>query len=171
MDKQSFVKLYLPAACMAGDLYRINPVVILAQSAIETGWGESALARQYNNFFGLTGYGVVNTYWHGGKVSLEENGLLFRRYDAPENSFLDFARLISTAYRLAAAVSNYPAAYAREIAYSRYISEVNGDNRAAYEEMLTRIARSLMPLVEESLRQEGFCEERTRNAGLCTKKP
>ena len=53
---------------MAGNLYRINPVVILAQSAIESGWGESTLAQEYNNFFGLTGYGVVNAYWHGGKT-------------------------------------------------------------------------------------------------------
>lgn len=149
MDKQSFVKQYLPAARMAGDLYRINPVVILAQSAIETGWGESLLARQYNNFFGLTGYGVVNAYWHGGKTSLGEDGLTFRRYDCPQNSFLDFARLISTVYCTAASVSKYPAAYAREIAYSRYISEVNGDNRMAYEEMLTKIARSIAPLVDK----------------------
>lgn len=57
------------------------------------------------------------------------------------STLLKKPRLISTAYRPAATVSNFPAAYAREIAYSRYISEVNGDNRAAYEEMLTRIAR------------------------------
>ena len=68
MDKQRFVEFYFPAARMAGNLYRINPVVILAQSAIESGWGESTLAQEYNNFFGLTGYGVVNAYWHGGKT-------------------------------------------------------------------------------------------------------
>lgn len=151
MNKQAFVKQYLPAARMAGDLYRINPVVILAQSAIETDWGESRLAQQYNSFFQLTGYGVVNTYWHGGKTDPQKNGLLFRRYDTAENSFLDFARLISTAYRTAASISNFPAAYAREIAYSRYISEASDSNRAAYEEKLTSIARSLTPLVEEYL--------------------
>ena len=51
MDKQRFVEFYFPAARMAGNLYRINPVVILAQSAIESGWGESTLAQEYNNFF------------------------------------------------------------------------------------------------------------------------
>ena len=92
MDKQSFTSKYLPAARMAGELYGLNPVVILAQSAIETGWGESTLATSYNNFFGLTGYGVVNAYWHGGKTDLDKpGGLLCRRYDRPENSFLDFA--------------------------------------------------------------------------------
>lgn len=148
MNKESFTRKYLPAACMAGELYRMNPVVILAQAAIETGWGESTLATRYNNFFGLTGYGIANAYWHGGKTNLDKpKGLLFRRYDSPENSFLDFARLITTVYKQAAAVSHYPAAYAREIAYSRYISEVNGDNRAAYCRMLESIARSLVPIV------------------------
>ena len=148
MDKQSFTSKYLPAARMAGELYGLNPVVILAQSAIETGWGESTLATSYNNFFGLTGYGVVNAYWHGGKTDLDKpGGLLFRRYDRPENSFLDCARLISTVYKQAAAVSHYPRAYAREIAYSRYISEVNGDNRETYCRMLESIAQSLVPLV------------------------
>ena len=55
MDKCSFTRKYLPAARMAGELYGLNPVVILAQSAIETGWGESTLAVCYNNFFGLKG--------------------------------------------------------------------------------------------------------------------
>ena len=119
MDKQSFTTKYLPAARMAGELYGLNPVVILAQAAIESGWGESRLATCYNNFFGLTGYGVSNAYWHGGKTDL----------DNP------------------AAVSNYPRAYAREMAYSKYISEVNGDNREAYCNMLESIARSLVPIV------------------------
>lgn len=148
MDKQSFTRKYLPAARMAGELYGLNPVVILAQAAIESGWGESHLAKRYNNFFGLTGYGVANAYWHGGKTDLDKpQGLLFRRYDRVENSFLDFARLIATVYKQAAAVSNYPRAYAREMAYSKYISEVNGDNREAYCSMLESISRALVPLV------------------------
>ena len=155
MDKESFTRKYLPPAPVAGELYGLNPVVILAQSAIESGWGESTLATLYNNFFGLTGYGVANAYWHGGKtVPDKPDGLLFRRYDRPENSFLDFARLITTVYKQAAAVSHYPAAYAREIAYSRYISEVNGDNREAYCNMLERIARSLVPIVYNLNNQE-----------------
>lgn len=147
MEKGEFVKGYGGAARMAGELYRMNPVVILAQAAIESGWGESTLAVKYHNFFGITGYGVTNAYWHGGKTDLGNGGLLFRRYDTPEHSFLDFARLVFTAYPQAAAVSAYPAAYAQEIAYSRYISEVNGDNRAAYRKMLVSIARQIQLLI------------------------
>ena len=147
MEKGEFVKGYGGAARMAGELYGMNPVVILAKAAIESGWGESTLAVKYHNFFGITGYGVTNAYWHGGKTDLGNGGLLFRRYDTPEHSFLDFARLVFTAYPQAAAVSAYPAAYAQEIAYSRYISEVNGDNRAAYRKMLVSIARQIQLLI------------------------
>ena len=140
MEKHLFVKIYGEAARMAGELFGMNPVVILAQGAIESGWGESVLAVKYHNLFGITGYGVANAYWHGGKTDLGQGGLLVRRYDTPEHSFMDFARLISSAYPQAAAVSFYPEAYAQEIAYSRYISEVNGDNRAAYCRMLRMIA-------------------------------
>lgn len=143
MKKQEFVEKYGEMACTAGQLYGLNPVVILAQAALESGWGMSALAVQAYNFFGITGYGVTNAYWHGGKTDLGNGGLLFRRYDTPEHGFLDFARLITTVYPQAAAVSFFPAAYAQEIAYSRYISEANGDNREAYRKAIIGIAKQL----------------------------
>lgn len=148
--KEQFVRQYAPAAQMAGALYRLNPAVILAQAALESGWGGSLLAMQYHNFFGIMGYGVPNAYWHGGKTDLGNGGLLFRRYDTSENCFLDFARLIATVYKQAAAVSFYPAAYAHEIAFSRYISEVNGDNREAYCKALVRIAQFVSPLINKN---------------------
>ena len=129
MEKRLFVKMYGEAARTAGELFRMNPVVILAQGAIESGWGESVLAVKYHNFFGIAA-----------QTPSRNGPLLFRRYDTPEHSFMDFARLVSSAYPQAAAVSFYPEAYAQEIAYSRYISEANGDNRAAYCRTLRRIA-------------------------------
>lgn len=143
MKKQEFVEKYGEMACTAGQLYGLNPVVILAQAALESGWGMSTLAVQAYNFFGITGYGVTNAYWHGGKTDLGNGGLLFRRYDTPEHGFLDFARLITTVYPQAAAASFFPAAYAQEIAYSRYISEANGDNREAYRKAIIGIAKQL----------------------------
>ena len=41
MKKQDFIKQYLPLDQKAGVQFGMNPVIILAQSAIETGWGES----------------------------------------------------------------------------------------------------------------------------------
>lgn len=83
-----FVKGCLPAAIAAGAAFRMNPAVLLAQAAFESGWGTSTLARESYNFFGLTAYGCSNAYWHGGKTSVRASNyaLDFRRYDSCTNS-------------------------------------------------------------------------------------
>jgi len=146
MTKQDFVNKFYPAAKAAGAEFNINPVVVLAQAAIESGWGESKLST-YNNFFGITAYGRINNYWHGGKIQLAENGLTFRRYDTMENSFMDYCRLIRGSYRTSADLSFHPAAFAKSIAYSKYISEVNGDNRASYQILMEKLSASIATLV------------------------
>lgn len=146
----SFVKDSLQAAVSAGAAFHMNPSVILAQAAFESGWGMSHLATGSNNFFGLTAYGCSNAYWHGGKTSVAtaHYSLNFRRYDTRQNSFFDFARLIRSSYRTAWQVSNTPEAYAREIAYSPYISELNGDDREAYRRSLIQIEKTVRAIVE-----------------------
>lgn len=146
MTKQDFVNKFYPAAKAAGAEFNINPVVILAQAAIESGWGESKLSS-YNNFFGITAYGRINNYWHGGKIQLADGGLTFRRYDTMENSFMDYCRLIRGSYRTSADLSFHPAAFAKSIAYSKYISEVNGDNRASYQILMEKLSASIATLV------------------------
>lgn len=146
MTKQDFVNKFYPAAKAAGAEFNINPVVVLAQAAIESGWGESKLST-YNNFFGITAYGRINNYWHGGKIQLADNGLPFRRYDTMENSFMDYCRLIRSSYRTSADLSFYPAAFAKSIAYSKYISEVNGDNRASYQILMEKLSASIATLI------------------------
>lgn len=146
MTKQDFVNKFYPAAKAAGAEFNINPVVVLAQAAIESGWGESKLSS-YNNFFGITAYGRINSYWHGGKIQLAEGGLSFRRYDTMENSFMDYCRLIRGSYRTSADLSFHPAAFAKSIAYSKYISEVNGDNRASYQILMEKLSASIATLV------------------------
>ena len=146
MTKQDFVNRFYPAAKAAGAEFNINPVVVLAQAAIESGWGESKLST-YNNFFGITAYGRINNYWHGGKIQLADGGLTFRRYDTMENSFMDYCRLIRGSYRTSADLSFHPAAFAKSIAYSKYISEVNGDNRASYQILMEKLSASIATLV------------------------
>ena len=146
MLKEIYIQTYYPMARAAGLKFNINPVVILAQAAIESGWGESKLSS-YNNFFGITAYGRINNYWHGGKIQLADNGLPFRRYDTMENSFMDYCRLIRGSYRTSADLSFHPAAFAKSIAYSKYISEVNGDNRASYQILMEKLSASIAALV------------------------
>lgn len=145
----NFVKATLPAARSAGKAFGMNPVAILSQAAFESGWGTSRLAREDRNYFGLTAYGASNAYWHGAKRTVEtaRYRLDFRHYDTLENSFLDFARLIRTGYRTAWSLSDNLEAYAKEIAYSPYISERNGDNREVYRKSLVSLAQTIEGII------------------------
>ena len=146
----NFVKNSLQAAVSAGASFNMNPTVILAQAAFESGWGMSKLATGSNNYFGLTAYGCSNQYWHGGKTTVNTGSysLDFRRYDTRENSFLDFARLIRSAYPRAYHFSFQPEAYAKEIAYSPYISEQNGDNRNLYRRNIVALEAEIGRLLD-----------------------
>lgn len=143
MKKALFIKNYLPLAKEAGDAFNLNPVVILAQGAIESGWGMSTLSTQFNNFFGITGYGKKNDYWPGYLVKLHSRSLEFRAYPDARSCFHDYARLIRSTYPAAADMSYYPEVFAREIAYSKYISEVNGDDRETYRTSIISLCQSI----------------------------
>ena len=62
MKQSEFFSSLLPLARKAGEAFRINPAVILAQAAIESGWGQSDLASEHHNYFGLTAYGRSNVW-------------------------------------------------------------------------------------------------------------
>ncbi|MDF9830850.1 glucosaminidase domain-containing protein [Parabacteroides sp. PF5-6] len=143
MTRKQFISRYRTEAERAGQTFDMHPVVILAQAAFESAWGESILARVHNNLFGLTAYGTPNDYWHGGRVSPGDSRLPFRKYGETALSFLDYARLLRQHYPRAADLSPFPAAFAKEIAYSRYISEVNGDNREAYRRGILQISQAI----------------------------
>lgn len=71
---------------------RVDPNAILAQAALETGWGKSAPG---NNFFGIKGAGqshATNEFMDGQMQRVTDS---FRAYESPEQSFLDYADLIS----------------------------------------------------------------------------
>jgi len=137
MEKSLFVKTYYDIAVQAGTKYNINPTVILAQAAHESGWGGSYLARNCHNFFGITAFGSLNEYWQGDKIpNPKMPKLVFRIYKTDLDGFMDFALLISHKYKAAAAVSSDSTRYAKAIAYSPYIDEGNGDNRPGYEKAI-----------------------------------
>lgn len=138
MNKEDFIKKYYSIALEAGKRFNINPTVILAQAAHESAWGTSYSARIRKNFFGITAYGSTNEFWKGDKSASTANPkLVFRIYPSEKDSFMDFARLISSKYKDAAQVSTDTAAYAKAISQSAYISEENGDNRQDYLKAIT----------------------------------
>jgi flagellar protein FlgJ len=150
MDKETFVTTYLPLAQKAGERFGMNPAVILAQAAIESGWGSSYGARVRKNFFGITAAGSPNEFWDGSySVANNQYRLKFRVYKTEQDSFYDFARLISSRYKTAHALSNDSTAYAQAIAYSPYISESNGDNRENYRKGIISTFKSISSIVKK----------------------
>ena len=105
MDKKiNFLHTCREAAAEAEKLFGMNARIILAQGALESGWGTSMLATEHHNFFGLMGYGASNAYWHGQRATFETayGTHHFRHYEATHLSFLDFARLIRSAPTISA---------------------------------------------------------------------
>ena len=151
-DKEgSFVLNYYKAAIAVGRQFKLSALVILTQAALESAWGTSTLAKQYNNFFGMTAGGKPNAYWQGQTYTAASSGLKFRVYPSVSAGFSDFARVITTNYKDAAAVSGNINAYATKISQSAYISEKNGDNRDNYKKTLINIAASISGLSKKQV--------------------
>jgi flagellar protein FlgJ len=149
-DKRAdYVVNYYGIAEKVGKAFGLNPLVILAQAAIESAWGTSNLAMNHNNFFGVTAYGSTNAYWKGGKYVSTSSGLPFRTYDTVADGFSDFARLLVLKYNDAAKASPSVTEYARLISTSPYISEKNGDNRAKYKELIIRNAVAISMIAKK----------------------
>jgi len=69
----------------------IDPRVIMAQAALETGWGKSA---PNNNYFGIKGQGAGQKtleYINGKMTPVEAD---FRAYKNPEEAFADYANVL-----------------------------------------------------------------------------
>lgn len=150
-SKESYVEKYLPSAKKAGQLFKIDPLIILAQGALESGWGTSNLALNHNNFFGITTGGAKsNAFWEG-KVYVGQNKykLKFRSYSSVENGFKDFARLISSKYKTAYSNAKDYRSYADSISKSPYISENNGDNRSAYKNGIIKNYDTILDIVKK----------------------
>lgn len=50
-----FLNKIAPGAQVAAKSYGVNPSVLIAQAALESGWGQSDLALKDNNYFGIKG--------------------------------------------------------------------------------------------------------------------
>lgn len=104
IQKQNFINRVWNAIQTTGT-GGLFPSVIIAQAALESGWGESLLAKQYNNYFGMKkGSGVNYGGWNGQTVTLKTgevfngqpctiNGV-FRRYASIEESIIDHNGLL-----------------------------------------------------------------------------
>ncbi|WP_245542714.1 flagellar assembly peptidoglycan hydrolase FlgJ [Psychromonas ossibalaenae] len=108
-DKKSFIETLMPYAKKAAQALGIAPEVLVAQSALETGWGKKIINSADNqssfNLFNIK----ANKSWQGDKVakdSLEVEGGVgvkrrsnFRAYGSLQESFADYQNFISKSKR------------------------------------------------------------------------
>ena len=114
----SFLEAYRPLAREVGDRTGVPPSIILAVSALESAWGTSELAMQSNNFFGIKVKKPDQArYCLPTREYIRHRALTvracFRAYEAPRESFHDFARLLTTESRYAALMRLHREDYTR----------------------------------------------------------
>ena len=112
-SKDDFISKLRPHAEQAARELGVDPNALLAQAALETGWGRSVPCNAQGecsfNLFGIK----AGSQWSGATVNVPtlefEDGVAvrkverFRAYDSPADSFRDYAALIRDSSRYASA--------------------------------------------------------------------
>jgi flagellar protein FlgJ len=135
-----FVTALLPEANAAAEALGVEPRLLLAQAALETGWGRAVPQRgdaSANNLFGIK----AGAAWNGPSVehwTLEHEGGVtapqqerFRAYGSTAESFADYVDLIGTARRYAEALEHAadPESFARELTKAGYATDPQYANK------------------------------------------
>lgn len=146
---EAFIARVWPAARRVADSLGVSPRVLVAQAALETGWGKSLPrneAGSSNNYFGIKTHGQ----WQGSRVAASTTEMVdgrpvrerasFRAYDSVEASFRDFASFLKSnpRYSQALAVTHdankfvdalQKAGYATDPAYADKIKSIMNGRR------------------------------------------
>lgn len=146
-DKAAFVNQLLPHARQAARELGVDANLLLAQAALETGWGQSVIkTQQGDNSFNLFNI-KADRSWQGRQAkvpTLEFDGDAaqktvagFRVYDSYRASFDDYVDFIKSNPRYSEALKQTanPAAYIRELQAAGYATDPR------YAEKVMRIYR------------------------------
>ncbi|MFB2866121.1 flagellar assembly peptidoglycan hydrolase FlgJ [Aeromonas sp. MdU4] len=154
---EEFVERLMPLAKKAADKLGLSPAVLVAQAALESGWGKRVIkdgeGQLTHNLFGIK----ADPRWEGSKAvvsTLEyEKGVAsrqkaaFRSYDSFEDSFNDYVDFLTSGsrYKGALAKADSPdhyfealqqAGYATDPHYARKLKQVlRSDAIAQYNDM------------------------------------
>ncbi len=91
-DNEAYIKKYYKIAMREMNDYGIPASITLAQGILESAAGTSRLAVQANNHFGIK----CHNDWSGEKIYHDDdkNNECFRKYDDPEESFIDHSQFL-----------------------------------------------------------------------------
>ncbi|WP_337157144.1 flagellar assembly peptidoglycan hydrolase FlgJ [Pseudomonas putida] len=148
-DSDQFVATMLPMAEQAAKRIGIDPRYLVAQAALETGWGKSVMRNadgsSSHNLFGIKATGS----WQGGQaraITSEFRGgqfvketAAFRSYDSYQDSFHDLVSLLQNNARYQDAVksADNPEQFVRELQKAGYATDPN------YASKISQIARQM----------------------------
>ena len=129
--KSIFIARMLLALDGIDDLGGFLPSVLIAQAAIESNWGRSALAARYNNYFGIK----ASKSWKGKTVNMKTGEVFngqnvtinsnFRVYDSLAESIRDRNRLLRMPRYKAVEQATTPQAQAEAIKAAGYCTATN----------------------------------------------
>lgn len=146
-NAQSLTKTIWPAVKAAASALGVPPVGVLAQAALETGWGSSVPGY---NFFGIKAGGdqqaslrATHEMVNGALVPVVDS---FRDYTSPDASLSDYVQLIQTNFPDVMGQSSIEG-FAQALQSGGYATD------GAYAAKIIAIARS--PLMQEMLRDVG----------------
>ncbi|MGH3206800.1 MAG: glycoside hydrolase family 73 protein, partial [Trebonia sp.] len=120
-SQQAFISLVAPGAIAAQQRFGVPAAVTIAQAIEESAWGQSGLAAQYHNLFGIKGTGPAGSVslptseYEGGQwVTIDAP---FRVYHNDAESIADHAELLATSgyYTRAMADRAVPDAFANDL--------------------------------------------------------
>jgi LysM repeat protein len=152
MSKKEYVLQWKATAIQQMALYKIPASITLAQGILESGSGNSQLARVGNNHFGIKCHG-----WEGKTMYMDddEKGECFRVYDSAEDSYKDHSEFLTVNKR-------YNALF--DLKTDDYKSWAKGLKDAGYATSKT-YAEALIGIIEE-LNLNEFDQNVLRENGL-----
>ena len=149
ITREEYIEEYAPLAIEAQEEYGIPASITLAQGLLESDNGNSRLATEANNHFGIK----CKSNWTGGKVyhDDDEEDECFRAYRTAEESYEDHSIFLATGQRYAflfdLEITDYEgwahglksAGYATNPAYAERLIKIITDNQLyRYDDPLTR---------------------------------
>src|ERR1700754_205610 len=151
---EEFVQKLAPHAIEAAKKLGVSVRALLAQAALETGWGKHLPAQGNTTSFNMFGI-KAGSSWDGKRVNVPtleyEDGVAvrrkdsFRAYDSPSDSFKDYADMVASSPRYAAAVGRGDdvAGFAHALVKGGYATD------PSYAQKLTDIANG--PVMQQAL--------------------
>ncbi|AYV20631.1 flagellar assembly peptidoglycan hydrolase FlgJ [Vibrio mediterranei] len=133
---QSFVESLKPYADRAAQSLGVDSSLLLAQAALETGWGQKVVNNSKgssNNLFNIK----ADRSWHGDKVATQtleyhqnvpvQERAAFRSYDSYEDSFNDYVKFLNDNPRYQSALNGNQGSerFIRDVHQAGYATDPN----------------------------------------------